>query len=73
MEEGGQTHLTATIGAGRILSGKEHEVRMWLDHFSQLWHVQLSVVIQQPALHQSDAESISRIPFAEHLSYVQDA
>jgi len=52
------THLTATVGASRVLSGKEHEVRMRLDHFSQLWHIQLSVVIQQPASNQSDAESI---------------
>ena len=43
-------HLPASVGASRVLCGEEHEVRVRPDHFAQLWDVQLSVVIQQPAV-----------------------
>jgi hypothetical protein len=41
--------LAAGVDARRILSGKEHEVRVRLDGLAQLWHIQLAVVVQQPA------------------------
>ena len=43
-------HLPASIRASRVLCGEEHEVRVRPDHFAQLRDVQLSVVVQQPAI-----------------------
>ncbi len=42
-------HLATAVGPGRVLRGKQHEVRVWFDHLSQLGNVQLPVVVQQPA------------------------
>ena len=41
--------LSAGISPGRVLGGEEHEMRMRLDHFMQLWDEELLIVIQKPA------------------------
>ena len=53
----GGGHLAATIGAGGILCGKQHEVRVRFDHLAQLRHIQLPVIVQQPA-YSTDAVSL---------------
>ncbi len=42
----GEGPAAAIDGAGGVLGGEQHEVRVWPHHLSQLWHVQLPVVVQ---------------------------
>ena len=41
--------LAAGVDARRVLCGKQHEVRVGAHHLLQLRHVQLAVVVKQPA------------------------
>lgn len=48
--------LAASVDAGRVLRGEQHEVRVRLDGLAQLRHVQLAVVVQQPAAPGAEVE-----------------
>ena len=47
--EGSAHGLTPSVSPGWILSGKQHEMWVRLDHFVQFWDEELLIIVQQPA------------------------
>ncbi len=66
-EGAGQRAAAAVGAAGRVLRCEQHEVRVWPHRLPQFRHVQLPVVVQQPADCRKESLCLWNIMVLHHL------